>query len=214
MLVNFRISMGWNSRNIEDAWHNTLEFDYDGAIDYDGVQAVFQPIVDAWQAIHLPVVEFLQYSVSTYVQDSEPYNPNSFVTVPLDFRGTRVLSNAQPLADNECYFIRKQPASGRVGKIYLRGVLAETDVEVRSDGKFVLSAASPLRPAGAEWTAFLAELSPFLNSQALTRMVMASTNGEGFPTVRSVNTLVPSGVKDVNTNHKWYNRSAGTLGGN
>jgi hypothetical protein len=65
--------------------------------------------------------------LSTWIEDGEPYDPTSFITVPTVGVGDR-LAGGQALSLNNVLFLRRQTSFGQNGKLFLRRVLTEEDV--------------------------------------------------------------------------------------
>jgi hypothetical protein len=115
-------------------------------------------------------------TISTYVPDSEPYNPNSFVTINLNLRGQTAFS-ADVLPLNVCVFARRNVLVGRSGKAFYRGYLSEPDVSWGGD-RFEISQARQTHIAN--------ELQAMLNDvRPLFQFVLA----RGTP--------VPTNIRDV-----------------
>jgi hypothetical protein len=84
-------------------------------------------IVDLEKTLHLSGVVIDRVTISTYVPDSLPYNPNNVATFPFSVRATRqIVSEFLPL--ELCLFIRRNVSFGRDGRILYRGVLMEIDM--------------------------------------------------------------------------------------
>ncbi len=113
-------------------WANTYEFRVrdENPITYTQLLTVANTIAATETAFHLSYVNFPRIVVSTYVPDSEPYNPNAFVTFyPVGLTGTRTivggLSEAMPL--HVAVYARFNAVTGRSGRKFYRGVLTESD---------------------------------------------------------------------------------------
>jgi hypothetical protein len=80
--------------------------------------------VDLERRVHRPEVIIDRAVVSTYVQDSRPYNPDSFTSIPVNLAGNNS-GGGDSLPVEYCLFVRRSVATGRTGKLLYRGALAE-----------------------------------------------------------------------------------------
>ncbi len=113
-------------------WANTYEFRAreDNPITYTQLLNAANTIAATEAVFHLSYVNFTRIVVSTYVPDSEPYNPSAFLTFyPVGLTGGRTivggLSEAMPL--HVAVYARFNAVTGRSGRKFYRGVLTETD---------------------------------------------------------------------------------------
>ncbi|MQJ21701.1 hypothetical protein EI020_24160, partial [Escherichia coli] len=106
-----------------------------------GLQQAALNIVNAERQFHFDFVEFWKHVISTYVPDSVPYNPLSFISVNTSLNGQRVFSQAtEALPFSTCVFVRFTSLTGRPGKRYYRGCLLEQDVGFGPKGHRILPA--------------------------------------------------------------------------
>lgn len=153
---------------------------------------------------HLPAVEFTQFRVSTLAPDSDPYNPENFITVPLaaGLNGLRVApGQIEPL--QMCFYVKRQVASGRQGKILYRGVLDETAVESPSGVPRLTDADAWTEIVGDAIAATTID-SYFMGGASNIKLCMAY-NGV-TASVRLVQSFVASGVTIAKYNHKYYDQ--------
>lgn len=201
----------WANREIERAWSNSYEIVSEDDSPADLVQ-VANDFVAAERLLHLPQVEFLQVRVSTY--EAEPtglYDPNSFVTIPLTGVGARSnTGNTDPLDYNCCFVVQRVPSTGRAGRLFYRGCLAEGDVTAVLDGTFRLIPTSPIL-AAAVFPAYQALLDVYVGNTITQAnaisLAMASTIG-GALNVRLVQDLRQGGVSINKRNHRYFDRGA------
>jgi len=91
------------------------------------LEALVTRIANLERPLHISSVIIDRATVSTYVPDSLPYNPNTLATFPLSILATRTItSGALPL--EICLFVRRSVNFGRDGRLLYRGVLSEADV--------------------------------------------------------------------------------------
>lgn len=111
-------------------WSNTYEVVATDTGDIGDLRALGHSIFEFEKALHLPQAHFDQYTISTWVDDHAPYNPESFFVEPLDGApGERVLIG-DPLPMNVAWFLRRQVVTGRSGKMFYRMAIGEADVEL------------------------------------------------------------------------------------
>lgn len=158
------------------------------------LEALVTRIVNLERPLHIPAVVIDRVTVSTYVPDSLPYNPNTLAVFPVVVFGTRTISSdALPL--EICLFVRRNVNFGRDGRLLYRGCLSEADMEVRG-----------LRPILT--TSAISSLQGVINSWAATglgnefRFVMAS----GLPVPTSVRSVISLQVADRIVVKKFNNR--------
>jgi hypothetical protein len=205
----FRISIYKDWLALSDApWVNTYEIQSDQNLTPAeiGGAGVVELLAGAEKELHLTSVLFDRGVISSYAEDSNPYNPASFVTVPLSGFGTRsVFTDALDL--NAVFKVRRVVGSGRSGKLAYRGCLAEADVSANNSGRWSLSAGSSINSGGADWLAYLAIIASLLDGTVEPQMTMLTPGGNvGTPAfARQVDALVPAGVGFNRKNHRWFN---------
>jgi len=77
--------------------------------------------------IHLAGVIIDRITISTYVPDSRPYNPNNVATYPFSIVATRP-GPSEVLPLELCLFVRRNTNFGRDGRLLYRGCLTENDM--------------------------------------------------------------------------------------
>lgn len=202
-----RIIKGWRGRQIERSWSNTYEVmaGTEGPVE---LETMAQAIVTAEQQLHLTDVQFLEYTISTWEPDSQPYNPETFVTVGLAVAGLRgggggITPNA--LDYNVCMMVHRNAVTGRTGRVYYRGVLSEDDVQMGGDGRFTFTV--PSGATGAPFTAYQAALAPYTGA-GLDPLKLALISVSGATTYRRpIISWTPGGVVVNKKNHKWFDRA-------
>jgi hypothetical protein len=112
----------------EKEWSNSYEVNGPGAIDLQFATATVNAIVAGERSIHRTYVEFIRGVVSTFVADSAPYDPNTFVTVDISGTGSRPgnTGNREPI--DVVLWVKRLAASGRSGKLFYRGVVEDPEV--------------------------------------------------------------------------------------
>jgi hypothetical protein len=192
--------------NPDNQWANSYEF----VATTPGTEAELLTLIEVAvlfeQQMHGTVVNFVQAIVSTWEEDSVPYNPETFVSSPLSQVGLRSFGS-NPVALDQTMSITRVCATGRFGHIFWRGALEEGDVSAPA-GKSILtnkvSTQASLDTAISE-SAF----SDYLGSPAAGpfQLVMISKDGSQ---VRPVIGLIAQGVSSVPNDHAWFNRTTPT----
>lgn len=157
--------------------------------------------------LHLSDVQFDRGVFSTFVQDGQPYDPDTFVSFSLtELTGNRTAAgDALPL--QMCLLVRKQVRFGRAGRLLYRRVLAEADITAPSgDATLTEAITTGLNnllddPIGDGDNIFDA-----LNTVGLD-LVMAGVAG-GVTRIRGVNGLNAAGVVNKPYNNRYFDRVA------
>jgi len=178
------------------AWANNYEVEAVQDITNVAVslEALVTRIVALERPLHLSGVVIDRVTVSTYVPDSLPYNPNTVATFPISTNGTRQ-AQGESLPLELCLFVRRNVVLGRDGRLLYRGCLTENDMS-----------ASTLRPLLT--SSSVGALQGIINSWTSTglgsdfRLVMAS----GFPTPSNVRSVVSLQVSEKIVVKKYNNR--------
>jgi hypothetical protein len=97
-------------------------------------------IVELERGLHLSGIVIDRVAISTYVPDSQPYNPNTLAVFPFSVNATRTgTGSALPL--EMCLFVRRNVVFGRDGRLLYRGCLTDTQVSTSSLRAILLPAA-------------------------------------------------------------------------
>lgn len=142
--------------------------------------------------------------VSTYIRDSNPYDGNEFMTVEHNQDGSIAGSDSSLLPLEACLYLRKKTQTGRNGKLFLRGVLQETDVQF-GQSLFVLSAGNTIQSRLSTAIA-TSGLNTYMTQAAeFTALVIPPTSTQALG-ARNVDSLDIGGVRFVNMNKRYYDR--------
>lgn len=166
-VMTIRIFKSYLSRE-NKTWVNSYEVGYGDIPDGSGFTALgegtlstslatsaIDQIVAFEKAIHLPAVQFIRAVASTWVPDSDPYNPFNLMTMELGGWGEREATGDETddIDLRNVVKIERRGATGKAGEVEYRGCLEKADVE-NSGGRWELAGTSP----------FLAELDVALGS--------------------------------------------------
>jgi hypothetical protein len=111
------------------SWANNYEVEatQDIANPSTALEFLATRVLELERGLHLSGIVFDRVAISTYVPDSQPYNPNTVAIFPFSLNGTRVgQGNALPL--EACLFVRRNVVFGRDGRLLYRGCLTDTQV--------------------------------------------------------------------------------------
>lgn len=183
-------------------WFNTYEARFTELGNQADLDSLAAGLVEYEAALHFTTVAVDQVTISTWGEDAHPYNPESFVTTPFDNVGTRSLGGGEMLDLRCCLFVKRLPSSGRIGRLFYRGCLAEADVTSFA-GTFALA------DAAARQTAL---------EDALSAGGIASNLAEGLAqpklaligasqVTRFIGSFLVGGVAVVKLNHKYFDRA-------
>lgn len=191
--------------NPDNRWANSYELRADADGSTDELLAAALKIVSFEQLLHAPSVRFVQFVVSTWEEDSVPYEPQNFLSTPISVVGSRtVASDLLPL--NQTWGITRVASYGRFGHLFLRGCLYELDV-VAPAGKQVFNNLTAIAAdlATAVTSSELEDL--FLGTPASPlRLVMINRTGTQ---IRNLLGFSAGGISAVPQDHAWYNRTVG-----
>ena len=114
-------------------WANNYEVEatQDIANPSTALEFLASRIVELERGLHLSGAIIDRVTISTYVPDGQPYNPNTLAVFPFSVPGTRT-GPGSALALEMCLFVRRNVIFGRDGRLLYRGCL--TDQQVTSSG--------------------------------------------------------------------------------
>lgn len=190
--------------NPSNKWVNTYEF----TAVADGTTAelitLANDFVNFEASIHDDGVAFDHVTVSTWVEDSVPYDPTSFLSIPLTQTGLISDITNENVALGMALRVKRNPVSGRFGNLFYRGVLHENQVSA---------------PAGipilSDPTSIQTLLDASIASTGIDQYVGVGIDGPFAlsmidatgAVVRRVTSLVQGGVSLIKQDHQWFNRT-------
>lgn len=191
------------STNPDNKWANSYEFQATTTGDTALLEAAAQALVLFEATLSQNTVLFDRVLVSTWEEDSKPYNPETFMSIPQSTGGL-VGAVGDQLSLDKCLSLARVPVSGRYGHVFLRGVLNEADTSAPA-GKTILNDRAGIQ-SNVDAAMADSELEVFLgtSSGGALRMVMVNKAGTQ---VRPVTTLNVQGVATLPTDHAWFNRT-------
>ena len=184
-------------------WANSYEFQADDPVGTGDLNVLASAIIEFEKQIHNEAVSFHRALVSTWAADSVPYNPLTFLTIPI-VGGGLATTTAQLVALNTCFQVARRPETGRIGHLFYRGVLDEDQVEAPA-GISVLTSPSAMDTIVTTALAD-SELEGYIGSTPAGPLHMVMINKDGTQ-IRNVISLDAQGVTTLPTDHAWFNRT-------
>jgi hypothetical protein len=191
--------------SMDERWSNTFEAIADGAGTLSDLTTLGDKLLALCQGMTGGHVSLPGYSISTWVPDSTPYNPENFYVSPTgEIVGSRFV--AAPLALEVCELVQRKAVTGRTGRIYFRGGLGEADVE--REGRFWKLTDPTARAAALAAIITLTDLAFYFAGGAapLTLSMIGWSLGAIGPHWQMLTGLEIGGVTTNNMNHRWYNQ--------
>lgn len=193
--------------NPERRWANSYEFIAVEAGSTSDLLTLMTTIINFEATMSLATTRFERGTVSTWVADSHPYDPTAFLSTTLTASGVQT-DTGNGLNLQTCLSVARDVIGGRVGHLFLRNFLRESDVSAPSG-------VSKLDDRAAQQTlletAIIDTNFDTYMEEGLSRpfcMVMINKDGSNM---RRVQHLRVAGVAQVPINHKWYNRTTGPV---
>lgn len=183
-------------------WFNTYEVRATNAGDNLVLEGFASALVGFQCACSYDYVQVDEITVSTWAEDSHPYNPLGFLTVVYNQPGLRDLGLGFPVALRQTLFVKRQVSSGLLGKLFLRGALSLGDLAY-GDGDWVLADTVGLN--ALVHSAMLTNIGPYINGLGGDFLSLCVIGNAGE--TRWVNDMPVAGTADVKMNHKYYDRA-------
>lgn len=196
----------YHENTISDKFVTGYEFQALGTgLGIVGVNQLVNNVVNFEKEMTRNTISFDRAVVSTWAEEPGGYDPSQFVVVDLTGTGT-ISGSSADLPLEAALFVRRTVASGRQGKLFLRGYLSETRVENNS-GQWVLS--DPAAAQNALDTAISTSITGYLGGAAVDwQMVLHGANKAGTLYTRPVLSLGVVGVTWAKRSRKHYDRSS------
>lgn len=118
-------------------WRNNHEIEAPAgglAVDF---QLVANAFADAFLPLLCPEFSIDRVVIGTLAEDGQPYNPETFAVLPVNLRGIRndpLSAASSTLPITNILHVQKLTSRGRLGRMFLRGMLMERDVESDVNG--------------------------------------------------------------------------------
>jgi hypothetical protein len=188
--------------NPDDEWVNNYELVSTEANSGAALLNAAQKLVAFEVAIHINVVNFVRLTISTWEEDSKPYDPSAFMSIALTDVGS-IAPEGGVVALNNTLSVARVAASGRYGHLFYRGALNEVDVSTPA-GRYVFVDPTDMeeRIDGAVTSSGIDEL--FALGDGSFTISLISKDGTQ---VRPVVGFFPVGVSALPLDHAWFNRT-------
>lgn len=178
-------------------WSNFYEFVGMAESEESTIDELLDKMLSYERSFHLDSVEFDRFVFSTWVEDGEPYDPESFVTKPMVGDGARTHPTNIPEPLTTTLFIRRQTGFGQNGKIlYRRCVYREEKTSPSGTPALSGSEVQTAFNLGKEFI----EQELGLAAGAVYRLCMFAT---GQP-MRTVNNLIVAGLRNTQFNNRYF----------
>lgn len=191
------------STNPARQWSNSYELVANESGELTDLTDVGNAVIGFETLIHNTFTVLDRLTISTWSADSVPYDPDVFYVQPIDDAGTRDTSGElEPITT--CWSVSRDPASGRLGHLFYRGVLAQADTEAPA-GITVLSAPTAMATLLSD-SLDSSNLGRYLGLAATEPLSVAMINKTGTNT-RLVAAFSSAGVVQLPVDHAWFNRT-------
>lgn len=176
-----------------DWWTTNMEFDYAGSLSAGEVESAALDFANGLANLLLNNVVIDRVTVSTWQEDSEPYDPANLVVIPIGINGEIAFLFTAPVDDDIVLFIRKTVTTGRSGKILLRGALTVAMIDVNSGSWFIVPIAlDDIQDRVAElWLGLSNQFNPILIGRSLLETILPATPAGQKQVPIKVYTTVP-----------------------
>lgn len=193
----------YHVNNPADKFSNSYEFVAHGAGSDSVLVSLLSSIVLFEQTMSHSAIAFDHGLISTWQEDSKPYNPDVFISVPLTGNGL-ITTFTEAVSLTQCLSVVRQCASGRFGHVFYRGMLTEA-MTTAPAGRPVLADRAGVQ-ASLELALVSSELANYFEPEGAVgiHMAMIPKSGEGS---RPISTFTVSGVTQLPLDHAWFNRT-------
>jgi hypothetical protein len=183
-------------------WFNTYEARFFGSPSTEALDQLGEGLCVYEQTMLLNIYQVDSVTISTWTEDSTPYNPAAFVTTPKNKIGERAIGIGTPAPLRDTLFIRRIVESGRIGRLFLRGVLLRGDLTTTSGENALadLSAMNTLHDT-ALGAGELAQF--FITGEQTLKLALIGT----LQVTREYEDLQVGGYADVKLNHKYFDHA-------
>lgn len=184
-------------------WFNTWEIRATSDGDITTIDSIIGSIVAFHYEVSYNYVRVDEATMSTWEEDSHPYNPLGFKTVVYNQIGANALGTLLPVALRQTLFCKRLTESGLPGKLFLRGALANEDI-FTYDGEWALVDVSAQEEV-VQAALLASGLTNHMNGLASDDWAICTIGNDGE--TRWVTSLAPVQTSDVKLNHKYFDRA-------
>ena len=198
MIFLMRTFKSFGGRSDTGQFSNTYHIRSDAAIDAAGWADVVNTVIAVERPLALTSTSFMRALITPFAEN--PLNQPEHVMRTIELQGTgarEIPAGFHGLDLNVALILKRQLATGRSGRMFLRGGLHEQDVELGSNGRFRLSPTSSLaQPAQVGVVAGM------MNLPAAFKHVIPNPAGLIVQTSRDVTAFTMGGVTLNRRDHR------------
>lgn len=190
------------------SWSNVYEVIATGDGGIAELNALGNDLLNYEKQIHYDDILFDRIGIGTWTPDTHPYDPYNTYVIEVPggtFGGRTAPANTARLPLRSCWEVKRGVLTGRSGKLFYRGCLAETDVEALAGGWDFTDAAAMETILAGSITLNLAEY--FTGGGGPFALALIGKNKVGTKYTREVTSFHSRAPVDVQMNHRWYNRA-------
>jgi hypothetical protein len=150
MIYLLRVFKSYGGRSDAGQFSNTYHLRSDRPIEDAAWQPTVNTIVNQEKTLSLQNVSFMRALLTPFAENLLNKPEHVMRTFELQGTGGGALPAGVHGHDlNVCLIIKRQLATGRSGRLFLRGAVAENDTELGANGRYMLSPDSHLRSNAA-----------------------------------------------------------------
>jgi hypothetical protein len=189
-----------HSNNPAVIWWNTYEFRLLDVGNHSDYVLLANRLATFEQLVHNNNATVDQVTIGTWVEDSHPYNPLSFLTIPYNLVGARALSG-EAVDLRVALHVQRTVEYGRPGKLFFRGALSEGEI-TSTAGVYRLNNVATMQ-ADIDDAVSTSLLDTFMGLTA-EKFAMYMIGEVGAS--RLVGVFEARGVAVIKLNHKYFDR--------
>jgi hypothetical protein len=146
MIYLVKIYKSYGGRSDTGQWSNGYHIETTNDIGHATWNDVIGKLHDNEKVLSLTTTSFMRALVTPFAENVINAPEKVMRTFELAGTGNVALAAGDHALDlNVCVLLKRQLATGRSGRMFMRGVLSEADVEMGANGRFVLSPNSHMR---------------------------------------------------------------------
>lgn len=180
-------------------WYNTYEARFFGSPSTEALDQLATGLTFYERELLLNIYQVDSVTISTWAEDSHPYNPLSFVTQPKNEPGQRPIGIGTPADLRTTLYVRRVVESGRIGRIFHRGCLLIGDL-TSSSGEWALASISVMNSLHDDALAAGQLAQFFVTGEQTLKLCLIGEN----QVTREYEDLQVGGTAQVKLNHKYF----------
>lgn len=183
-------------------WFNTYEARFFGSPATEQLDQLAEGLAFYTRELLLNIYQVDSVAISTWAEDSHPYNPLSFITQPKNYQGQRPIGIGTPADLRTVLYVKRIAESGRVGRIFHRGCLLIGDL-TSSSGEWALASPSVMTELHDDALAAGELATWFVTGESLLKLCLIGNSG----VTREIENMVVGGTTQVKLNHKYFDHA-------